>query len=147
MKKLIYLSLLVGLFLFTTTSKSQAEVYLGEFCWQVFDDVGAPDWIYKFGIYQKEGGHYVLYGTSSDSFTEVAHGNAEIVGSKVKMVIVGSGVGSDSDPSYVWSDTFNAVLDISTLNGTWHVLGIDHDGVEGTTLDYINGTITSITCP
>lgn len=132
---------------FSFKSAKAEDVYLGEFCWQVFDEAGAPDWVYKFGVYQKEGGHLVFYGTSRDSFTEVAHGNAEIVGAEVKMVIVGSGVGSSSDPNYVWSDTFVAVLDISTLNGTWHVLGLDHDDVEGTNTDYINGTISLIICP
>jgi len=127
-------------------SAKAGEVYLGEICWQVFDDVGSPEWIYKLGVYQKEGGHYALYGTSNDSFTEVAYGNAEIVGSEVKMVIVGSGIGSSSDPNYIWSDTFVAVLDLS-LNGTWHVLGLEHDAVEGTGSDYINGTISLIACP
>ena len=143
MKKLIYLSLLIVLFFFATTSKLQAETYRGESCWQVS---GGDNWVYKFGVYEKEGGHYELYGTDDDGEGDItaAHGNAEVVGSNIKMTIVASGY----EAGYgAWDETFNAVLSISTLSGTWHALGLVYDD-SGSRLPYhTTGTITRITCP
>ncbi len=122
-------------------SAKAEDVYLGDFCWQVFDDVGAPAWIYKFGVYANEGGHFVLYGT--DSLTDAAHGNAEIVGSEVKMTIVSSG----REGSGGFSEIFNASLDISTLSGTWRSVGDDYDGSNNRFEFIERGTMTRITCP
>ncbi len=121
-------------------------VYLGDFCWQVFDEAGAPDWVYTFGVYQKEGNHFALYGTDTDEDPgfAVAHGNAEIVGSVVKMTIVGSGV--DSFDSSAWSETFSATLDLN-LSGTWRSLSMESNSVGGVVLEHSQGTIGLTTCP
>ncbi len=124
-------------------SAKAEEVYIAEVCFQVFDDVGAPDWIYKFGVYQKEGNHFALYGT--DSFTEAAHGNLELLGSQIRMTIVGSG--EDPFDSSAWSETFSAILDLSTLSGTYHVLGMESNSVGGVDLFHDHGTIGLTTCP
>ncbi len=124
-------------------SKAEAQqTYLGEFCWQTFDDVGAPATFYKFGVYANEGGHFVLYGT--DSLTDAAHGNAEIVGSEVKLTIVISGRDGSGGG---FSEIFNASLDISTLSGTWRSVGDEYDGSNNRDEFIERGTITRITCP
>jgi hypothetical protein len=146
MKKQIYLSLLIGLLMFTTTSKSHAESYLGDFCWQVTENE-TPVWIYKFGVYEKEGVHYALYGTGDDGNGGIAaaNGNAEVVGSNIMMTIVGSGI---DEQIGAWNETFSAVLSISTLSGTWHNMGAVYDNIGSPQAPYhTNGTIALITCP
>ncbi len=145
MKKHIYLSLLLGLLLFTTTSKSQAESYLGDFCWQIFENE-VPAWVYKFGVYEKEGRHFALYGTDNAGGGRItaAHGNAEIVDSNIVMTVVDSGY---EEASGAFNETFNAVLDIATLGGTWHSLGVLYDPSDNRLPFHSNGTLSLITCP
>jgi len=144
MKKHILLSLLFSFILFSIASKSYAETYHGDFCWQVLRNE-APAWIYKLGVYQKEGGHYALYGSEDNGVEGItaAHGNATVVDSNIKLTMVGSG---HTEQFGTWNETFSAVLNISTLNGTWHSLGIiDNTGTP--ILYHTNGNINLITCP
>ena len=146
MKNREYLSLLVGLFIFTMPFESQAESYLGDFCWQVTENE-APAWIYKFGVYEKEGVRYALYGTGDDGNGGIAaaNGNAEIVGSNIIMTITGSGIGEQIG---AWSETFSAIMSISTLSGTWHNIGTIYDNIGSPQDPYHNnGTLARITCP
>ncbi len=144
MKKHIYLSLLLGLFLFPTASKSQ-ELYLGDFCWQIFKNE-VPAWVYKFGVYEKEGRHFALYGLEDAGGGRItaAHGNAELVGGNIVMTVVGSGY---EEASGAFNETFNAVLDAATLGGTWHSLGVLYDPDDNRNPFHSNGTISLITCP
>ncbi len=146
MKKHICLSLLIGLLLFATTSKLQAESYLGDFCWQMIENE-TPVWIYKLGVYEKEGVHYTLYGTGDDGHGNIAaaHGNAEAVGSNIMMTIVGSGF---DETNGAWKETVTAVLSVSTLSGIWHNMGASFDNTGSPQVPYhTNGTMAVITCP
>lgn len=146
MKKHACLSLLIGLLLFATTSKSQAESYLGDFCWQMSSNE-IPVWIYKFGVYEKEGVNYALYGTGDDGQGGIgaAHGNAKTVGSNILMTIVGSGL---DEVGGAWNETFTAVLSTSTLSGTWHNMGATHDNIGSAPVPYhTNGIVDPVACP
>ena len=119
-----------------------AETYLGDLCWRV--DVASPytdSWLYKFGVYGKDGGHYVLYGTE-DGETAV-HGNAEVVGSTIVMAIVGSGY-DIADPSDHWTEFISAVLDLATLSGTFQAHSLESDTAL---TSHFTGTMTFISCP
>ncbi len=145
MKKQIYWPLLIALFLLTANSKVQAEVYLGEFCWQVFNPQGEPYWSYQFGLYEKEGGHFALYGSVyyDQNGPSASHGNAILIGNKVKMTIVSS----DYEEGYgVWSETFSALLNQATLNGTWNSLSLEIDDGVNLLPVHQEGTIDNIPC-
>ncbi len=142
MKKLIFSTLLIGMFLVIGTSKSQAEVYLGEFCWQAASTVTPKSVVFIMGVYGKEGGHYTLYGKVLQDHNTAIHGNAEIDESNVLITFVESG-----DINNFWPGTegmiWNAVLNVSTLNGIYSSLELipQQNVVED------KGTMTSITCP
>ena len=144
MRKLVYSALLIGLILVIGASECQAEEYLGEFCWRLDITTSGASTIFKSGVYEKEGGHYVLYGKSLD-FNVAIHGNAERYGSNIVMTFVMSGVSPDTGDKF--GNICNAVLDASTLNGTFYWVGTQYSpgGEVGNHYDY--GTMTLITCP
>lgn len=146
MKNHTLMSLLFTFILFSMASKVHAETYRGDFCWQVFKGEN-PVWIYRFGVYEKQGGHYALYGREDNGSGSVtaAHGSAAIVGSDVKLAIISAGYSEASDEA--WGDTLSAILNISTLSGVWHALGAVSDGSESTRQYHITGNINRITCP
>ena len=90
-RRMVVVLVIAFLFFGFNLNVNAAEKYLGEFCWQM--DETPPDVdgsvIFKFGIYEKDGGHYALYGTD-DTGTAV-HGNAEEVGGNIVMAIVSPG--------------------------------------------------------
>jgi len=142
MKRFVYLALLIVLFMFASTSKSQAEVYLGDFCWQADSTVTSKSVVLKIGVYQKEGSHISLFGKVFQENNTAIHGNAEIDGISVVMTLAESG-----DINNFWPGTeamiWNVVVDLSTLNGTYSSLEVipQQNVVEDT------GTMTLITCP
>lgn len=147
MKKRTLLSVLVSGFLFVTTSTAKAETYLGDFCWQVFNSIGQPYWIYKFGVYEKTGGHLSLYGAVSYGANgdSASHGNAVIIGNKVKMTIVSSDY--EETEGEVWSETFTAILDASSLGGQWNALSLESDDGINVRPVFQKGSMSLIACP
>ena len=145
MEKHIFLSLLFSLLLFSIASKSHAETYHGDYCWQVLKEE-VPAWIYKFGVYEKEGGNYALYGKEDNGLGDITavHGNATVVDTNIKLTIVGSGY---TEEFGAWNETVSAVLSTSTLNGTWHAVGIIFDNSGSPRQYHTNGNINLITCP
>ena len=147
MKKHICLSLLAGLLLFATASKAlAADKYLGEFCWQVFNSAGQPYWIYKFGVYEKEGGHLSLFGSIGYGANgpSAAHGNAISVGGNIKMTIVSSDY--EEAEGQVWSETFTATLNASTLSGEWNALSLETDDGINVITKFQMGSMSPIAC-
>ena len=149
MKKQIVLSLLIGAMLFTTSIKAQAETYLGELCWQVFNSDGEPFWTYKFGVYEKTGGHLALFGSvdypNNANDLSASHGNAIVVGNNIKVTIVSSDY--EIAAGEVWSETFNAILNATTLSGEWNALSLEtNDGITVQTV-YQKGSMSPIACP
>ncbi len=145
MKKL-FLLLLVSFVLSLVTSNSFAEKYHGEFCWQVFDEEENPYWSYKFGIYEKEGGHFVLFGAQDydANGNSAAHGNAIFTDDAIKMTITST---DNEEGKEVWSETFAAKLDKSTLNGTWDSLANSKKvGADVVQAAHHHGTINLIAC-
>lgn len=144
MKTSLSFPALFGLLMFSMIPQSHAETYHGDFCWQVLINE-VPAWTYQFGVYQKDGGHYALYGREDNGLGEItaAHGNAAIVGDQVKMTIQGSG---HTEAFGAWHESVSAVLEAATLSGTWHALGVSTD--SGTPLQFhSNGNIRLIACP
>lgn len=130
---------IVFLFFGFNLNAKAAETYLGEFCWQV--DVTSPysdSLIYKFGVYMKDGGHIVLYGTEDGEAT--IHGNAEVIGGNIVMSIVSTGY----DIADHWTEFISAVLDLATLSGTFYAHSLESDPVL---TSRFTGTMTLISCP
>jgi len=147
MKKKIFLSLLVSVCVFTTASKAlAADKYLGNFCWQVFNSVGQPYWVYKFGVYEKEGGHLSLYGSIGYGANgpSAAHGNAISIGGNIKMTIVSSDY--EEAEGQVWSETFTATLNASTLSGEWNALSLETDDGINVITKFQMGSMSPIAC-
>lgn len=98
----------------------------------------------KVGMYAKEGGHYAFYGKVLDNNITV-NGNAEVDGSNVLMTFVLSGIGAGSGDKS--GEIGNAVLDASTLSGTFYWVGVNYPpaGDLGNHYDY--GTMTKTSCP
>lgn len=98
---------------------AKAETYLGKHCWRI----GNPDYdapIAKFNVYLKEGGDYVLSGTSDDN--TVYFGNAVVIGGKLQLNMTYSG---GNDPYYKNQYNMYADLDLSTFNGYYRGRGSD----------------------
>ena len=143
MRRLIYLALVASLFLLTSTSESLAETYFGDFCWQADSTTTPPaSTLIRLGVYGMEGAHYPLYGRIHGNNVTAIHGNGEIVGTNLVMTFTESG-----DINNFWPGTeaviWNAVLNLSTLNGTYSSLEVipQQNVVEDT------GTMTWIACP
>ena len=123
----------------------RAETYLGDFCWQMSFEGSPETGSLKLGVYEKDGGHFELYGTiSDDGSTTAILGSAEIIGDEVYLTAVDSGFISD----LILSNTTNAVLNASTLNGTFTRSFLVVDS-ETTFVDvfFSIGTLTLIDCP
>ena len=144
--KQLSLLLIVGLVMFLTATKSFAEKYHGEFCWQVFNESGEPYWRYKLGIYEKEGGHIALYGSIDygPNGISAAHGNAVHIGDSIKMTINSADYEEGME---VFAETFAAKLNSSTLNGTWNALTLEIFKNENFPSSvHQSGTISLISC-
>jgi hypothetical protein len=144
--KLILLMFLSGSTSLMFGSQALAEKYLGEFCWQVFNEEGKAYWSYQFGVYKKDGGHFVLIGTQDYQANGVSasHGNAVFVGDSIKLTLVSS---DHEEGNQIWSETFAAKLDKTTLSGTWNSLGLEI--VEGTSevrAVHFTGTVNLVNC-
>ena len=144
MKKKLILLLLIGMFIFSTNVF--ADKFHGNFCWQVFNSEGQPYWIYQFGVYEKEGGHLVLYGSVDYGANGISasHGNAIIVGGNIKMTIVSSDY--EEDESEVWSETFTAILNPLTLSGEWNALSLETQDGRNVRTVFQKGSISQILC-
>ena len=119
--KKVGFSLMILFSLFFFTGQAVAEGYLGEFCWKITYD--AHNYvILKFAVLEVGVGHYTLNGSIKDyeedilQHTNVAHGNAEIVGDKIIATLVDSYRSASS--GYYAYGVYNLELDPSTLNGT-----------------------------
>lgn len=149
MNRKIVLSLLAGVVMASTASTAIAEKYLGNFCWQVVNENNQPFWKYNFGVYEKVGGHIALYGTieypPNTNDISASHGNAIIVGNNIKVTIVSSDY--EIAAGEVWSETFNAILNATTLSGEWNALSLEtNDGITVRTV-YQKGSMSPIPCP
>jgi len=146
MKKL-FLFLLTGSLLLLVVSKSFADTYHGERCWQVSGESGDPLWLYKFGVYEKEGGHLALYGTIDfgDNGISASHGTAVFSGDSIKLTITSA----DHEENFlVWAETFIAKLDRTNFSGTWNALSLEIDeGTSEVKATHQKGTINTMTCP
>ncbi|SFK68454.1 hypothetical protein SAMN05216302_101245 [Nitrosomonas aestuarii] len=140
-----FLVLLTSFFLAVISPYSIAERYLGEFCWQVFNESNEPWWKYKFGVYEKEGGHFVLFGSVDyENTLSASHGNAILAGDSVKLTIIST---DHEEGIEVWAETFAAKLNPSTLSGTWNALElVQRDNEEEVFGVRQRGSINLITC-
>jgi len=127
---------------FAPTSNSQAEVYLGDFCWQADSTVTPKSVLLSIGVYQKDGGHIALFGKVFQGNNTAIHGNAEIDGASVVMTLAESG-----DINNFWPGTeamiWNAVLDRPALNGSYSSLEL----IPQQSIPEDTGTMTLVTCP
>lgn len=142
MKKQLILSLLIGMLIIATNAL--ADIFHGNFCWQVVS-TEEDHWTYQFGVYQKEGGHIVLYGTIDygENGISASHGNAIMVGENIKLTIVSSDY--EEREGEVWSETFTAILH-PDLNGEWNALSLEtQDGVNAHPV-FQKGSISRIPC-
>ncbi len=144
--KQLSLLLIVGSVMFLTATKSFADEYHGEFCWQVFSESGEPFWRYQLGIYEKQGGHIALYGSIDygPNGISAAHGNAVFVGDVIKFTLNSADYEEGME---VFAETFAAKLNSSTLNGTWDALTLEiFDNENFPSSVHQSGTITRIAC-
>ncbi|MDP1558048.1 MAG: hypothetical protein Q8K59_05915 [Nitrosomonas sp.] len=144
--KQLFLLLIAGSVLLLAATKSFAEEYHGEFCWQVFSESGEAYWRYKLGIYEKEGGHLALYGSIDygPNGISAAHGNAVHIGDSIKLTINSADYEEGTE---VWAETFAAKLNKSTLNGTWNALTLEIFEEENEVSSvYQRGAINLISC-
>lgn len=142
-----FLLLLAGSLFFLVATKSVADNFQGEFCWQVFNESNDPLWQYKFGVFEKEGGYIALYGTIDfgDNGISASHGNAVFAGDSIKLTITS---GDYEENFLVWAETFMAKLDRTNFDGTWNALSLEIDaGTSDVKPTFQKGTIKNITCP
>lgn len=144
--KQLFLLIIAGLVLLLATTKSFADEYHGEYCWQVFSDSGEPYWRYNLGIYEKQGGHFALYGSIDygPNGISAAHGSAVVVGNRIKLTINSADYEEGIE---VWAETFAAKLNSSTLDGTWEALTLEiFDDENEVSPVHQHGSIVLTTC-
>ncbi|SER65517.1 hypothetical protein SAMN05421690_10493 [Nitrosomonas sp. Nm51] len=124
---------------------SLAETFRGEFCWQVFNQNNEPYWKYKFGVYEKEGGYFALFGSVDyENTLSAAHGNAILIGDSIKLTIVSS---DREEGIEFWTETLAAKLSASTLSGTWNAIElVKRDGENDVFGSHQQGTINLVAC-
>lgn len=123
-----------------------ADKYLGEFCWQVFNEFRDPYWSYKFNVYEKEGANFALYGSVDYDINGIsaAFGNAVITNDSIKVTITS---GDHEEGTEIWSEFFLARLNKDTLSGTWNTLSMEiKEGENAVGLKHNRGTIDLIAC-
>jgi hypothetical protein len=143
LRRIAFLALVV--FVLGTAPEARAETFLGDFCWQINFQGSPGTGLLKLGVYEKEGGHFALYGTIFDgSATTPINGNAEIIDGQVLL----TGLDSIFTSPDIFSNVSNAALDLSTLNGSFSRMILEVDTAQ-TTFDvlFILGTLTLISCP
>jgi len=147
---------LVGLLLipFLVLDSDAGQVWpknKGELCWATTREGDTlPSGMARLGITNIFAGHYVVAGvaTGTDSdgtpYTNIAHGNAELIGDSIKMTLLVS----ERDSVAFRAGISHAVLDISTLNGDQENVGWEYYRAPGTiTEEFERGFLTLINCP
>ena len=123
----------------------------GELCWETRrEGETEPSGMARLGITNIFAGHYVVAGvaTGTDSdgnpYTNIVHGNAELIGDSVMMTFVGS----ERDSDALRAGIFNVVLDISTLDGDQENIGWEYYRVSGSiTQEIERGSLKLTDCP
>ena len=118
---------------------ADGPTYLGEYCW--LTDSGA---ILRIGITLVGDGHFLGSGTASQSGLEWnINGNLELIGGDV--VITFTDALTISETNFMMSRVGDAVLDISTLDGTANFLEMNwENGV--TSVTHFTDGLTSVEC-
>ena len=145
MKKKILLPVILCGFLFCLSSAAvlAAGDFLGDICWSIDD--GSDDTITcKLGVSSPGGGHYLLFGTMQHSTdgTYTAHGNAEIIKNEIHMSLVFA----DGNNNAMGSMHVLAVVDPSTLNGTYNGVNTGANDTGQTKIQYVSGTVKLVPC-
>lgn len=147
---LVIVSLFIMLSTYSLVHAKEFPRFKGELCWS-FTGPGIMNlWVQDIG-----GGHYIVSGkiTINGIIQNILHGNAEIDGSNIYMTLVNSGKNSQA----MWTGINHAILDGSTLSGTFEAIGNDRSYSEvpiqigGIFIDsdtqYSSGSLTLISCP
>ena len=110
-------------------TKSEAiNTYIGSFCWNV-DFTGAADTnTLELNVFGQDMGIYALYGRIYGPGGVIPDGNVygvariESFDNTIRMSLSGSG--TDTSVNQALGGFFDAVLDVTTLSGTMHLLKI-----------------------
>jgi len=131
------------------SSKAEASVYIGEYCWKA-EDANGPILVIKLGVFDNGGGHYYLSGVNSfptEGAVISVHGNAEWNGGNIIMTLNLSGM-------YSWgkSDGTSTIILNSALNGSYFSLQHEYGYCQGSAvekhcLEYYHGIVTLVFCP
>ena len=141
--------LIISFFIGVPSVIAQVE-YWGEFCWQVNVTTSKLDpLLVKVGATHMGDYHFLLSGKiTSLSSAEVIgslHGNADVDGGNVVMTLVCTGTSSLEK----FGQMMNVTLDISTLSGTFFLVGTHYTQGDVNPIGnhYDEGTMSRITCP
>lgn len=143
-KRILVATILFSILFFVSSPAVQsAGDFLGDFCWSV-DNGSGNDFTTKVGVFHIGGSHYQLLGTSklSTDDTYTVHGNAEIIENEIHANTIAAD-GNNNAMSTIHS---LAVLDPSTLNGTYNTVHTTATETGQTAISYSTGTMTSIPC-
>jgi hypothetical protein len=161
-KRATVMALIVFAIGFAPTAQAKdKDTYLGEYCWNIIYPLypGYVD-VMQVGVYEKEGGHFTLYGTVTMfdpthalRGTATVSGNMEMVGDEILVAATRAlTLGPDAPPRdhpRVGAGFFQATLDAVTLSGPLYDVGfgqnLDTLQVSGPWVD--TATMTFTTCP
>ncbi|MCG2722237.1 MAG: hypothetical protein L6290_09520 [Thermodesulfovibrionales bacterium] len=121
---------------------------VGESCWQMqFLSENAWTGILRLQVAKIAGEHYLMSGKaySMDPPLEtIIHGNAELINGDLRMTLIHS----NSDIDWATHETYDVVLNPTTLNGSFKAVGVSaKEGEAWTEQEYLSGTLTSMQCP
>jgi hypothetical protein len=130
-----------------------AEEYIGECCWKVTDPENETSYVIgKFAVTCIGDTHFMLNGTFTN-FTndiqegiDVAHGNAEIVGSNIIVTLVNTYYIPTEEYGF---SVVNFQLNPVTLSGTSRTIDTAHQFFSGEiTKEYVEGQVEFLSnCP
>jgi hypothetical protein len=119
LRMMVFLTVAAAVVLGGQISSGEAAAELGNYCW------GTPNGsITRLAVIDVGGGTYLVAGktTHLDGTVTVESGSAQVVGANVII----SGTGTRETATETRATTSRAVLDATTLNGTFERLRITH---------------------
>ena len=132
---------------FTSVPYAINAGYLGEFCWQLTPAGSTGTGFLKLSMTRVNANNYTVNGYSTNTSTTATgaiNGNAVVIGSEMLLTLTESHMDSFSTSISV----YNLILDSTSYNGTFRVIGRDYNYSSGfEPLNHTSGSVTYVACP
>ena len=146
----LFIIVFIAAFIFISVDSALSFTYYGEYCWRK-DEGGSNYSIFKLAVSDLGGNHLSLNGIEVDSQGvpnldgEIVHGNGEIIGSNVILLLHTT----DNNNESTGVGTYYIKLSLDTLSDTYNAIGTEYDKLaeQMTATEYGFGAFVYVPCP